>query len=125
LATGVLIAESLRSGATLRGIPLRVSEIRRVAPADISAEQRASGVPTLWTLLRFEVADGDADRLARTLAESMHGFGWYADFHTADESFVVFAGRVFRYARGDRRGRAAAESYARAIGVPEAQLDWP
>jgi hypothetical protein len=125
LATGVLIAESLRSGATLKGIALRVSEIARVAPSDISPQQRAFGVPALWTLLRFEVPDADADRLARTLADSLHGFGWYADFHTAEESFVVFAGRVFRYARGDLRGRAAAESYARTIGVPDAQLDWP
>ena len=55
----------------------------------------------------------------------MEGFGWYVDLHTADESFVVFASRVFRYARGDAAGRAAAESHARANGVPDAQIDWP
>jgi hypothetical protein len=125
LATGTLIAESLRSGVTLSGLPLAVSEIARVAPSDISAEQRAAGVPTLWTLLRFEVPDGHAERLARSLADSLHGFGWYADFHTAEESFVVFAGRVFRYALGDTCGRAAAEDYARSHGVPDVQLDWP
>jgi hypothetical protein len=75
--------------------------------------------------LRFELPDAQAERLASVLAESMHGFGWYADFHTAEESYVVFAGRVFRYATADRRGRAAAEAYARAHGVPDAQIDWP
>ena len=125
MASGTLIAESLRSGASLRGVRLVVGEITRVAPRDLSAEQRAAGVPTLWTLLRFDVDDADAESLARALAESMHGFGWYADFHTDAETFVVFAGRVFRYATGDARGRAAAEVYARAHGVPDAQIDWP
>jgi hypothetical protein len=125
LATGTLIAESLRSGATLDGLRLRVTEISRVVPGDISAEQRAAGVPTLWTLLRFEVPDDDAEPLADALAGAMHGFGWYADFRTAGQSFVVFAGRVFRYARGDGRGRAAAETYARSHGVPDSQIDWP
>jgi hypothetical protein len=125
LATGTLIAESLRSGATLRGVRLAVWEITRVAPRDISAEQRAAGVPTLWTLLRFDVPDGDAEELAGALAESMHAFGWYADFHTESETFVVFAGRIFRYATGDARGRAAAEAHARAHGVPDVQIDWP
>jgi len=51
--------------------------------------------------------------------------GWYVDFRSADETFVVFAGRVFRYRRRDKRRRAEAEAYARARGVPQAQLDWP
>jgi hypothetical protein len=51
--------------------------------------------------------------------------GWYVDFHSPEETFVVFAGRVCRYRRGDERGRAEAEAYARARGVPQAQLDWP
>jgi len=43
----------------------------------------------------------------------------------ADETFVVFADRIFRYRRGDPAGRAAAERHGRSVGVPEAQLDWP
>jgi hypothetical protein len=41
------------------------------------------------------------------------------------ERFVVFPGRFFRYPRGDKAGRAQAQSYGRSFGVPEAQLDWP
>ncbi|MGW5364852.1 hypothetical protein [Actinopolymorpha pittospori] len=37
----------------------------------------------------------------------------------------VYAGRVFRYPRGDLAGRAAAADHGRAVGVPEEQLDWP
>jgi hypothetical protein len=51
--------------------------------------------------------------------------GWYCDFRSIDETFVVLAGRAFRYLRGDAAGRAEAEAYGRAVGVPEAQLDWP
>jgi hypothetical protein len=51
--------------------------------------------------------------------------GWYCDYRSDTETFVVFADRVFRYARGDPAGRAAAADYARSVGVPVAQLDWP
>jgi hypothetical protein len=32
---------------------------------------------------------------------------------------------VLAYAQGDAAGRAKAEAYARAHGVPDAQIDWP
>ena len=50
---------------------------------------------------------------------------WYCDFRSDTETFVVFADRVFRYPRGGAEGRAQAAGYARTIGVPEAQIDWP
>jgi len=50
---------------------------------------------------------------------------WYCDFRTDEETFVVFAGRVFRYPRGEAESRAEAEAYDQFVGVPEAQLDWP
>lgn len=125
MAGGTLIAESIRTGATLASAPLTVREIQRVAPANLSPEQREAGIPARWTLIAFEVPDTDAARLAGALAEVLDGLGWYADLHTAGESFVVFAGRVFRYPRGDGARRARAEAYARAHGVPDAQIDWP
>ena len=54
-----------------------------------------------------------------------HPGGWYCDFRSPSETFVVFAGRVLRYPRGEKDGRAEAEAYARSGGVPESQLDWP
>ncbi|HXS43395.1 MAG TPA: hypothetical protein VN751_02115 [Solirubrobacteraceae bacterium] len=125
MATGTIVAESVRTGATLGGPCLTVREIERVAPTNLAPSQLQAGLPTVWTLVRFEVADADAPALAGALAEAMDAVGWYADFHTADESFVLFAGRVFRYGRGDPDARAAAEDYARAHGVPDAQIDWP
>jgi hypothetical protein len=102
-----------------------VRAIERVEPGNISEEQRAAGIPPRWTLLHFELADDDAPRLAEALAPIVDEPGWYVDFHTGDETFVVFAGAVFRYATGDANGRAEAEAHARAHGVPDAQIDWP
>ena len=100
-------------------------KIERVEPDNISDEQLASGIPPRWTLLFFEVADDAAPALADALAAILDEPGWYVDFHTADESFVVFREAVFRYAKGDADGRAEAEAHARAHGVPDAQIDWP
>jgi hypothetical protein len=125
VATGTLVGESMMVGASLQGLDVTLRGIERVEPQDISADQRAAGVPARWTLLRFDVADAKAPAFAEALAGVLDEPGWYADLHTVDESFVVFAGRVFRYPIGDRDGRAAAEAHARRRGVPESQLDWP
>jgi len=83
-------------------------------------------VPLTWTFIEFEAADEDGERLAEALGDALDAScGWYCDFRTDDETFVVFSGRVFRYPRGDRVGRADAEEYGRSAGVPESQLDWP
>jgi hypothetical protein len=50
--------------------------------------------------------------------------GWYSHFNLNGETFVVYAGRVFRYPSGDKAGRTEAEDYGRSVGVPEPQLDW-
>jgi hypothetical protein len=124
MASGTLIAESIRVGAILDGPPLEVGEIRRVE-AGLSDAQRAAGLAERWTLIAFEVADERAAELADALGSVLDEPGWYADLHTATRSFVVFAGRVFAYDRGDAAGRAAAEAHARANDVPDEQIDWP
>lgn len=118
MLTGVLIAESLRVGGVLKDVPVQVTKIERS-----EAPGPADGQPRVWTLLDFRAAEADADRLPAALAACLAPVGgWYANFNTATEAFTVFAGRVFRYPRGDRARRA--EEYARSAGVPEAQLDW-
>ncbi|WP_329342124.1 hypothetical protein OG866_38905 [Streptomyces sp. NBC_00663] len=121
MINGYVLGESLRPGAEFAPPGLRVRAVRRL---DVS-DSAAAGQPPLWTLVEWE-ADGSlsasiADALAAAL-EPAHG--WYADFTAGDEHVVVFAGRVFRYRRGDRRGRAEAIAYGRSVGTPEHQLDW-
>lgn len=118
---GTLIAESLRVGAELSGVPVTVRKLWRAASGDIAA-----GQPELWTFIEFEADESRAGVLAGALAGVLDRTGgWYTDFRTPQESFVVFAGRIFRYPRGDRAGRAEAADYGRCAGVPENQLDWP
>jgi hypothetical protein len=118
--SGALLDESLRPDAVLEGIPLTVTKIYRAAFGSAEA-----GQPELWTVIEFEVPADRATELAEALSRLLaREGGWYCDFRSADEVFVVFSDQVFRYPRGDRAGRARAEEHGRSVGVPEAQLDW-
>jgi hypothetical protein len=102
------------------GVTLQVGKISRADVGDVSA-----GQPLTWTFIEFNVEDQFLTDLVEAISRSLDPTGgWYCDFHTAEEIFVVFAGRAFRYPRGDVQGRAEAEAYGRFAGVPEAQLDW-
>jgi hypothetical protein len=116
---GGLIGESLRSGLNLDDVPLTVRRIERIGAPD-----PVDGQPSVWTLVTFTADDEFAEVIADRFSGALDGPGWYIDFHTDSEVFVVFPNRVFRYQRGDRTGRAAAADYGRAGGVPDAQLDW-
>ncbi len=119
--SGTLLAESIRTGGVLDGLPLTVTRIFRLAAGDIGA-----GQPELWTFIEFEVPAPEAPELARAFAQVLdQSGGWYCNFSSDDETFVVFAERVFRYGRGDPIERQRVEAYARSVGVPEAQIDWP
>ena len=121
MARGALIGESMRVGTTLQVPRMAITRVVRCASGD-----EAAGQPRLWTFIEFELPDADAPSLAAALVDILEPEGgWYCDFHSADESFVVFAGRVFRYPRGDAAGRAQAAEHARSVGVPDHQLDWP
>jgi hypothetical protein len=117
---GALILESLRPGSHLTGLRLTVREISRFEPGGT-----APGQPRTWSLLEFEADESRAAQLAEAFAGVLAEPGWYADFRSATETFVVFPGQVFRYPRRDRAGRAAAEAHGRLLGIPEEQLDWP
>jgi hypothetical protein len=77
------------------------------------------------TFIHFTAPSESADALATALSTTLDEPGWYCDFRTERETFVVFSGRVFSYQRGDRNRRAEAEAYARSKGVPEGQIERP
>jgi hypothetical protein len=115
---GAIVAESLRLDAAVQGVRLVVRKLERV-------EAGLGDQPRLWTLLWFEADDEQSERLAEQLSDALEARGgWYADFHSDSEVTVVFAGRVFRYRRGDSHERDKVMEYARSVGVPEPQLDW-
>ena len=116
---GTLIAESLRVGTTLAGLNLTVRKISRYRAGGTTPDQ-----PDIWTTLEFEADDSDARELAEVFAEALDQPGWYVNFQSPAESFVVFPGKIFRYPRGDATGRAAAKAHGRQLAIPEPQLDW-
>lgn len=121
MVRGVIVAESLRMDARL---PLGGFSVT-VARRDVSAGA-VGGQPTIWTFLEIEGPDESADALATALAGALEAEGgWYADYAVGGDHVVVFAGRVFRYRAGDVAARAEVAEYARGVGVPEHQLDWP
>ena len=117
---GCLIGESMRPGTQLDVPGLTIRRIARLESDSVATTQ-----PSQWTLIDFAAVDVAADELADALAQCLlpEG-GWYADFVSAGEHYVVFGNRVFRYRIGDSDARAEAEAYARTVGVPEHQLDW-
>ncbi len=119
--TGALIAESLPKGVVFQDTSLTLEKVWRS-----DSGEKSAGQPLTWTFIEFSADDRLSDRLADALSGVLDPVGgWYCDFHTDDETFVCFSGRVFRYPRGDRAGRTEAEDYGRSKGVPEEQLDWP
>jgi hypothetical protein len=122
MVQGTLIAESLGLHQPLDTRMLTIESVRRVGPL----EGVAVGQPAVWTFVEFSGDDAHASSLADALAGALDpAERWYCDFRTDAETWVVFAGAVFCYPRGDAPGRAGAVAHARALGVPEAQIDWP
>jgi len=120
MISGYIIAESMRTGSRLSGIPLELTKIERHAVANATVEQ-----PSVWTMIEFEFAESDAERMIAALAEALEERGgWYSELSLGGEKIVIFAGRVFRYTPGDEAARAEAQAYGREHGVPEPQLDW-
>jgi hypothetical protein len=117
---GTLIAESLRVGTNLEGLQLTVRKISRYQAQGTTPDQ-----PDIWTVLDFEAGEAGARELAEAFAEVLDRPGWYVNFESPTENFVVFPGRIFRYPRGDQAGRAVAQAYGRQLAIPEPQLDWP
>jgi len=115
---GVLIRESLVGGLSALDC-LHIVDTRII---DISSP--AAGQPAEWTVLTFEVDDGQAAASAQALADDLAPGPWYVDFNNGERSYVVFSQRVFTYVRGDAVTLRAAQAHARERGIPESQIDW-
>ena len=118
---GGLIAESLRVGAVLEGVPLIVTKISRADVGDVDA-----GQPRRWTFLEFEARDEDAMRLADTLEGvlAVQG-GWYCDFHSDTETLSCSPTEHFDIHAAMNKAAPTPPPTRARVGVPEAQLDWP
>jgi len=115
---GLLIKESLDDETVLE-------RMRVTNSTEVDQPQPSSDQPGRWTLIAFEGSEIDADPLAELLSQALKPRGWYVDFSTSRHKFVILPGKVFKYEPGDRQGEADAKAFARSVGVPERQLEWP
>lgn len=114
---GVVIEESLDDRSPL--VLLRATGSNRF---DIA--EPGEGQPPVWTVTDFEVDDAAAPGLAAALSGALKPGPWYVDFNDGHRSYVVFAGRVFSYERGDAAAVELARQHAASVGVPASQIDW-
>lgn len=117
--TGAILAESLRPGTSLDGRGMRIVRYSRYQVTGNAPYQ-----PPVWMAIEFEAPETSSAGLADDLAGCLLEPGWYANWNSDTEATVVFPGKVFRYRRGDRAAREAAQEHGRKCGVPEPQLDW-
>jgi hypothetical protein len=117
---GTLIMESLRAGTNLENLALTVRKISKYRAGGTTPLQ-----PGIWTTLDFEADEAQGAGLAEAFADTLDdGPGWYVNFQSPTEAYVVFPGRIFHYPRGDAAGRDEARAHGRRLGIPEPQLDW-
>jgi hypothetical protein len=71
---GTLLAESLRVGATLDDLALRIRSISRYRVQGATDDQ-----PDVWTALELEADEPEATSLAEAFADVLDQPGWYAN----------------------------------------------
>jgi hypothetical protein len=113
---GMLIKEGLTDEGVLASLQITRTEVWNVTNA-------TPFQPSQWSAMWFEGDASQAGATAGKLSRSLKP-DWYCNITTEQHSYVVFGGKVFKYPRGDPRGRAEAQEYGRSLGLPETQLDW-
>src|SRR5438045_4065940 len=109
---GTLLAESIRIGASLEGVGLVVAKIWRADAGDVDA-----GQPRTWTFIEFETRDEEAEALAAALSAALEPkLGWYCDFRSDEETFVVFVDTCFVIHEQTARAAPAPRSMPAALG---------
>lgn len=114
---GLLIKESLKDQGILSSLAVTKEDRWDV-------DNATEGQPSVWNVAWFDVPDENIDTVAQALSAALHSGQWYLDLSSDAEKVVVFPGKVFRYTKGDMRGRTAAQQFGYEIGIPEDQLDW-
>jgi hypothetical protein len=115
--TGILIKESLQNESILDTLSVIDTKV-------VTIDNPAEGQSPVWTLISFNVEEGQEDIVAEKLSRVIKPGRWYIDFKSPTDVLVVFLDKVFHYKRGDAAGKGRAVDYALSIGVPESQLGW-
>ena len=115
--TGLALRESLADQSVLELVSIDKEETWD-APTATGTQ------PAVWHAVYFTGEASKAKEIAEAFALAIGPGEWYLNFSTEDEVFVVFAGKVFQYHKGDVESRKEAQAHGLSIGIPEAQIEW-
>ena len=113
---GVLLKESLADDSPLDRVQVMSTNLLRI-------DNIVPPQPRWWTEVFFEADADGADLILQRFSEQLRP-SWYIHCWTDSHTFVAFAGKVFKYARGDQAARDKVIEYGLSVGVPRHQLDW-
>ncbi len=113
--TGLLLKESLKDMKVLNLVKITKEEKWDV-------DNAADFQPKVWNAVEFE-GEGKVEEIVECMSKAMNS-RWYLNISTNKEEFVVFLNKIFRYSKGNKKGKKKAQEYARSLNIPESQIDW-
>lgn len=113
---GILLKESLADDG-----PLDLVKVVSVTMSRV--EDSVPPQPKWWTEVRFEAEAEHADEIAKSFSAALKPAAWYLHYWTDSHVFIVFPGKIFKYAKGSKSHTEEAVAYGLSIGVPRHQLE--
>ncbi|MEK6845453.1 MAG: hypothetical protein AABY26_01735 [Nanoarchaeota archaeon] len=116
---GVIIEESLEKKEVLKKVKILKTKIEKVT------EKHKTTWIKQWTLHTVEIAENQADTVAKDLSRSLDSkHNWYADFKNNSHHYIIFRNKVFFIERRSKEQYDRAKKYGISLGIPEYQVDF-
>lgn len=116
---GVIIEESLENKDVLNDVSILSTKVESVV------EKHKTPWLKQWTLHTVEVPDGQADKIAEKISESLESeHNWYADYKNDETHYIIFRGRIFKIDRKNKEQYEEATKYGISLGIPDYQVDF-
>ena len=116
---GVIIEESLEDREILKKVKIIKTKVEKVT------EKHKTPWIKQWTLHTVEIAENQADMVAKELCKSLDSqHAWYADFKNDNIHFILFRDKIFKINRIHKEQYEEATKYGLSLGIPEYQVDF-
>jgi len=119
--TGTIIEESLEDKSVLKDVKILETRVE-----DVVDEHKTPWLRK-WTLHKVEVPENKVDEVSKKISEAIdesHDHPWYADYKNNEWHYIIFPHKIFKIARADAGGYAAAKRYGLSLGIPPHQVDF-
>jgi len=116
---GVIIEESLENREILKKVKIIKTKVEKVT------EKHKTPWIKQWTLHTVEIAENQADMVAKELCKSLDSqHAWYADFKNDNIHFILFRDKIFKINRTHKEQYEEATKYGLSLGIPKYQVDF-